>query len=207
MVELHTLGSMPLVELLIARCLELGARAAQPGEFTMRAFLAGKLDLTRAEAVLGVMEARDAGELHEALTQLSGGVAQPLQVLREDLLSLLADVEAGLDFADEHIEFISSDNTVLRVGAALAHLTLVRKQLEERALPDRPFRVVLAGKPNAGSTTARSRPSRASVSTAAAEFGASASWISKRAARASGDKKYAMARWSSGVPATSSGVS
>jgi tRNA modification GTPase len=152
-VELHTLGSMPLVELLIARCLELGARAAQPGEFTMRAFLAGKLDLTRAEAVLGVIEARDPGELQEALTQLSGGIAQPLQVLREDLLSLLADVEAALDFADEHIEIVDRTALLHRLAKGLAHITLVRRQIEQRTLAQRPFRAVLAGPPNAGKST------------------------------------------------------
>jgi tRNA modification GTPase len=152
-VELHTLGSMPLVELLMSRCLELGARAAQPGEFTMRAFLAGKLDLTRAEAVLGVIEARDRGELTEALTQLGGGVAQPLQALREDLLSLLADVEAGLDFADEHIEFVDQTALLHRLTKALAHVTLLRRQIDQRTLAQRPFRAVLAGPPNAGKST------------------------------------------------------
>src|SRR2546421_648901 len=82
-----------------------GARAVQPGEFTLRAFLAGKLDLPRAEAVLGVIEAGDRAELHRALAQLAGGVSQPLTELRDDLLNLLADVEAGLDFAEEDVSF------------------------------------------------------------------------------------------------------
>jgi tRNA modification GTPase len=99
-VELHTLSCPPLIEKLIAACLDAGARAARPGEFTLRAFLAGKLDLTRAEAVLGVIDAAGEGELKHALAQLAGGLAHPLQQLRDDLLNLLADVEAGLDFAD-----------------------------------------------------------------------------------------------------------
>src|SRR3989442_239832 len=98
LVEVHTLSCPPLVDLLIAQLLNSGARAAQPGEFTLRAFLAGKLDLTRAEAVLGVIEAGDRDELRQALAQLAGGVTQPLHGLREDLLNLLADIEAGLDF-------------------------------------------------------------------------------------------------------------
>src|SRR5262249_29999592 len=69
----------PLVDLLVAGCLAAGARAAQPGEFTLRAFLAGKLDLTRAEAVLGVIEAGSRDELNQALAQLAGGVARPLR--------------------------------------------------------------------------------------------------------------------------------
>src|SRR5580704_13009433 len=77
-VELHTLSCPPLVELLVAGCLSAGARAAQPGEFTMRAFLAGKLDLTRAEAVLGVIAATSRDELKQALAQLAGGMTRPL---------------------------------------------------------------------------------------------------------------------------------
>jgi tRNA modification GTPase len=152
-VELHTLGCPPLVELLVARCLDSGARAAQPGEFTMRAFLAGKLDLTRAEAVLGVIEAGSRDELKHALGQLAGGMTQPLQELREDLLSLLADVEAALDFADEEHAFVSADELLRRLAKGLAYLTLMRRQLEQRALGQRPCRVVIAGPPNAGKSS------------------------------------------------------
>jgi tRNA modification GTPase len=151
--ELHTLGCPPLVDLLIAELLNGGARAARPGEFTLRAFLSGKLDLTRAEAVLGVIEAGSRDELKEALAQLAGGVARPLQELRRDLLDLLADVEAGLDFADEDIHFVTPEDQLGRLGKGLALLTLLGKQLEQRSLGDRPFRAVLAGRPNAGKSS------------------------------------------------------
>jgi tRNA modification GTPase len=148
--EIHTISSPPLVQLLVGQCLSAGARAAQPGEFTMRAFLAGKLDLTRAEAVRGVIEADSRAQLKEALTQLAGGLAQPLHALREDLLNLLADVEAGLDFADEDVQFVDRAVLLGRLVKGLALITLVRKQIQQRALGHRPFRVVLAGPPNAG---------------------------------------------------------
>jgi tRNA modification GTPase len=151
--ELHTLGCPPLVELLIAELLRGGARAARPGEFTLRAFLAGKLDLTRAEAVLGVIEAGSRDELKEALAQLAGGVARPLQELRGDLLDLLADLEAGLDFAEEDVHFVSPEDQLRRLGKGMALLTLLGKQLEQRALGGRPFRAVLAGRPNAGKSS------------------------------------------------------
>lgn len=153
LVELHLVSCLPLVELLIARFLQAGARAAQAGEFTMRAFLAGKLDLPRAEAVLGVIEARDRQELQEALNQLAGGMTQPLTELRSDLLNLLADIEAGLDFADEDISFVDHEQLLHRLTRALAQVTLVQKQIAQRALTSRPFRVVLAGAPNAGKSS------------------------------------------------------
>lgn len=153
LVELHTLSSPPLVELLVARLLDAGARAARPGEFTLRAFLSGKLDLTQAEAILGVIEAGDRPALRQALAQLAGGVTGPLQQLRGDLLDLLADVEAGLDFTEEDLRFVGQEEMLLRVSKALARITLLGKQLGQRALAGETFRVVLAGRPNAGKSS------------------------------------------------------
>src|SRR4051812_16592616 len=150
MAELHTLSCPPLLDALVAGLLRAGTRAARPGEFTLRAFLAGKLDLTRAEAVRGVIEAGSRAELRQALGQLAGGVATPLQALREDLLNLLADVEAGLDFADEDIHFVGEDELLTRLARGLAQVTELGRQLERRGVSDRAFRVVLAGRPNAG---------------------------------------------------------
>ncbi len=151
--ELHLLSSPPLVELLVAGLLRAGARAARTGEFTLRGFLAGKLDLTRAEAVLGVIEAGSRAELKQALSQLAGGVAQPLAELRDDLLDLLADVEAGLDFSDEDLSFVGQDDLLKRLGKALALVTLVGKQVDQRSVSERPFRVVLSGRPNVGKSS------------------------------------------------------
>ena len=119
----------------------------------MRAFLAGKLDLTRAEAVLGVIEASDRQELGQALTQLAGGLETPLRSVRDNLLNLLADLEAGLDFADEDIHFVPTAEVLRQLTHALGHLTIVRKNLNQRTVNRRPFRVVLAGKPNAGKSS------------------------------------------------------
>jgi tRNA modification GTPase len=149
-VEIHTLSSPPLIDRLIAALLATGARAAQPGEFTMRAFLAGKLDLPRAEAVLGVIEADDRDQLRSALAQLAGNLTRPLDGLRDDLLNLLADIEAGLDFAEEDITFVGRDDLLIRLSKGLAQVTLVRRQLDSRERSDRPFRAVLVGRPNAG---------------------------------------------------------
>jgi tRNA modification GTPase len=152
-IEIHTLSSPPLIELLIAQLLQAGCRAAQPGEFTLRAFLAGKLDLTRAEAVHAVIESDTRDELKQALKQLAGGMARPLQELREDLLNMLADVEAGLDFADEDIQFVRPEEMLKRLAKALAQITLLDKQLDQRGVADRVFRAVLTGRPNAGKSS------------------------------------------------------
>ncbi len=152
-VELHTLSCPPLLEVLVTQLLYAGARAARPGEFTMRAFLAGKLDLTRAEAVLGVIEAGGRDELQQALAQFAGDVGRPMQALRDDLLNLLADVEAALDFADEDVRFVEQEETLHRLAAGMAQVTLVKRQLEQRATAERLFRAVLIGRPNAGKSS------------------------------------------------------
>jgi tRNA modification GTPase len=151
--EIHTVGSPPLVERLVADLLAAGARAARPGEFTMRAFLAGKKDLPQAEAVQAVIEAGTDADLRAALAQLAGGVSRPLDALRDDLLNLLADVEAALDFADEDIEFVGAADALRRVGAAIDQLEAVRAQLDDRAVSGRPVRVALVGLPNAGKSS------------------------------------------------------
>ena len=91
--------------------------------------------------------------MKQALTQLAGGLARPLEGLREDLLNLLADVEAALDFADEDIQFVGRDDILHRLTHGMAQLTTARRQLEQRSVTERPFRVVLAGRPNAGKSS------------------------------------------------------
>ncbi len=153
LVEIHTLSSPPLVERLVADLLAAGARAAQPGEFTLRAFLAGKKDLPQAEAVLAVIESRTDADLAGALAQLAGGVSQPLHRLRDDLLNLLADVEAALDFVDEDIEFVAKTELLTRIAGGIAHLTNLRRQLDDRTVSGRSIRVAIVGEPNAGKSS------------------------------------------------------
>jgi tRNA modification GTPase len=151
--EIHTIGSPPLVERLVADLLAAGARPAKPGEFTMRAFLAGKKDLPQAEAVQAVIDAGTDADLTAALTQLAGGVSRPLEALREDLLNLLADTEAALDFADEDIEFVGQAETLARIQHAITQLEAVQQQLDDRTISGRPVRVALVGLPNAGKSS------------------------------------------------------
>ncbi len=151
--ELHTVGSPPLLEALLGEVFRRGARPAEPGEFTLRAFLAGRIDLVQAEAVLGVIDAQGEDELRTALGQLAGGLSGGLAALRSDLLDLLADLEAGLDFADEPIEFVAHNELARRLRLAVGTLTPLRRQLGERARSDARWRVVLTGPPNAGKST------------------------------------------------------
>ncbi len=135
------------------KLLETGASLAQPGEFTLRAFLSGKLDLTQCEAVLGVIHATNERSLNVALKQLSGGLATPLKSVRTLLITLLADIEAGLDFVDEDISFISDTEVQNRLTEANALVAQILKQISSRAGQQHHFQIVIAGPPNAGKSS------------------------------------------------------
>ena len=149
--EIHTIGSLPILEAILADALASGARLAEPGEFSLRAFLHGRIDLTQAEAVLGVIEARDASQLHHALEQLAGGIASPIERLRDRLLDVLAHLEADLDFADEpDVDPIGRGALADELAEASAELRSLADRLDARARPETLPRVVLHGPPNAG---------------------------------------------------------
>lgn len=152
-VEIHLPDSRPIADLIVAQLCRQGARLAQPGEFTMRAFLAGRLDLVQAEAVLGVIDANGEQRFQAALKQLSGGLSNPLEAARNDLVELLALLEAGLDFAEEDIEFITSDQLLARVTAIHQNLSALREQIQSRTFGQAVPKVVLLGLPNAGKSS------------------------------------------------------
>lgn len=153
MAEFHLSGSVPLVEATLEHLCENGARLARRGEFTMRAFLSGRIDLLQAEAVLGVIEATDHDELQQALSQLGGRITSRLRELRIDLIALLGDLEAGLDFVEEDIEFITKSEIAVRLNAALVLLHKLADVSATRLPAGYRRRVVLAGLPNAGKST------------------------------------------------------
>lgn len=151
--EFHCCGSPPLLAAVLDELCRHGARAADPGEFTLRAFLAGRIDLTQAEAVLGVVDARERDDLDGALDQLAGGLSRPLHELRERLLGVLAELEAGLDFAEEPIEFIGREELRGRIEEGRRVVAATLAQLRGREREGELPRVVLAGAPNVGKSS------------------------------------------------------
>jgi tRNA modification GTPase len=151
--EFHACGSLPLAAAVLDELCRRGARPAEPGEFTLRAFLAGRIDLTQAEGVLGVVDARGREDLDSALNQLAGGLSRPLHELRERLLGALAELEAGLDFADEPIEFIGREELRGRIEEGRRVIAATIAQLSGRERSGDTPRVVLVGAPNVGKSS------------------------------------------------------
>jgi tRNA modification GTPase len=152
-VEIHTIGSPPLLQIILRAVCAAGARLAGPGEFTLRAFLAGRIDLTQAEAVLGVIDADSPSALDAALGQLAGGLARPLHRLRDDLLDLSAHVEAGFDFADEDLPFVTRQELDRRLADAESQVAAVERQMDARAEAVDAVQAVLVGRPNTGKSS------------------------------------------------------
>ena len=153
MAEISTLGSQPLLERILSLLNSQGIRTAEKGEFTLRAFLNGRIDLVQAEAVLGVIDSQSENELQTALDQLGGGLSSHMETIRLDLLELLADLEAGLDFVEEDIEFVSHENILSRIQVAKQAVSRLRELSQERLRSETRSRIVLAGLPNAGKST------------------------------------------------------
>lgn len=181
--ELHMLGAPVLMREVEGLLIANGARLAQGGEFTLRAYLAGRMDLTQCEAVLGLIHAKGDRAFRVALEQLAGGLAQPLKHLRRDLINLLADLEAGLDFVDEDIEFVSREDILLRLAQANSQLLGLQKQLAHRSSVELAPRVVLAGLPNAGKSSLFNALCRADLAIASQSPGTTRDYLRSRIER------------------------
>ena len=151
--EIHTIGSLPLLNRIVDRLIESGARAAHGGEFTFRAFLSGSLDLTQAEAVLGLIEASDEAAFKTAARQLAGGFSSKLKSVRNELLDVLVYLEAGFDYAEEDLSYLTTEQLQSAISSAMDKVQDVRRRLQKDVSAVVSNRVVLYGEPNAGKSS------------------------------------------------------
>lgn len=155
--ELQGHGGPMVLQLLLKRCLELGARLAEPGEFTRRAYLNDKLDLAQAESVADLIDASTARAAHCALRSLQGAFSERIEALTRSLIELRTLAEATLDFPEEDIEFLGRADAEGRLAAVRAELVKVQQASQQGSLLREGMHVVLAGRPNVGKSSLLNR--------------------------------------------------
>jgi len=153
LVEFHLPGSPVLARMLLDEIIQRGARPAEPGEFTARAYFNGRIDLTQAEGVAATIGAQSERELRAARQLLAGELARRLQPVMDDVAQSLALVEVGIDFSDEDVTFIAAADLRDRCAAAATALQQLLDQSARFERLSHEPRVVLVGRPNAGKST------------------------------------------------------
>lgn len=151
--ELQGHGGPVVLDLLLRRCVQLGARLARPGEFSERAFLNDKLDLAQAEAIADLIEASSEQAARNALRSLQGEFSRRVHGLTERLISLRIYVEAAIDFPEEEIDFLADGHVLSLLDGVRADLAGVLREAGQGALLRDGMTVVIAGRPNAGKSS------------------------------------------------------
>lgn len=152
-VELQGHGGVVVMQMLLARCCELGARLAEPGEFSKRAFLNDKMDLAQAEGVADLIDASTSAAARSAMRSLSGKFSEEIHCWRDRLVDLRMLVEASLDFPEEDIDFLEAAKAQPRLLQLVADLQAILARAKQGSLLRRGLQVVLAGQPNVGKSS------------------------------------------------------
>jgi len=151
--ELQGHGGALIVDLLVKRLLELGCRLARPGEFSERAFLNGKIDITQAEAIADLIDAGTTAAARAAVRSMQGEFSARINELKSRITELRSYVEAAIDFPDEEIDFLSDGALQGRLAAVFAAFDFIAAAARQGALLREGLNVVIAGKPNAGKSS------------------------------------------------------
>ncbi len=152
-VEIAAHGSPVLLDHLLRQCITSGARLAEPGEFTQRAFLSGRLDLTQAEAVHDLIESTTLHQARIAAQQLGGSLSRQITPIKQQLIALIAALEAGIDFAEDDIDLLPESEITSQIAAIQAPLIALEQTFAYGRIVRDGFTLAIVGRPNAGKSS------------------------------------------------------
>jgi len=152
-IEFQGHGAPVVLDNLLSQCLHLGSKIARPGEFSERAFLNDKMDLTQAEAIADLIQASSQTAARMALRSLQGDFSRKINELNDELIQLRIFVEAAIDFPEEEIDFLNDGHIATRLKQLLNHLESIRAVARQGVILREGISVVIAGLPNAGKST------------------------------------------------------
>ena len=153
MCEINCHGGIVVEQKILEQCLIAGAELAEPGEFTKRAFLNGRIDLSQAEGIIDLINAKTTQEAKISFHQLEGGLSQKIQEIRKDLLSMMADIEANIDYPEYDLEEVTNANMLKTLHEVKIKLEALQKSFATGKLLKEGIKTVIIGKPNAGKSS------------------------------------------------------
>ena len=151
MCEINCHGGIVVEQKILEQCLMAGAELAEPGEFTKRAFLNGRIDLSQAEGIIDLINAKTTQEAKISFQQLEGGLSQRIQEIRKDLLSMMADIEANIDYPE--YDLVTNENMLKTLHGVNIKLEALEKSFTTGKLLKEGIKTVIIGRPNAGKSS------------------------------------------------------
>jgi tRNA modification GTPase len=152
-VEIAAHGAPVLLEYIVRQCCAGGARLAEPGEFTQRAFLAGRIDLTQAEAVNDLIGSITLEQARVAARQMGGSLVRVVAPVKAELVDLIAEMEAGIDFAEDDIDVMAAERIAQKISEVRAPLVALERSFAYGRVVREGFRLAIVGRPNAGKSS------------------------------------------------------
>ena len=153
MCEINSHGGIIVQKLILEQCLKNGASLAEPGEFTKRAFLNGRIDLSQAESVIDLINSRTEKEAKASITQLEGSLSKKIEEIRSGLLNIMSDIEATIDYPEYDIEEVTNIRAINELSNILKKLDALEKSFETGKMIKEGIKTIIIGKPNSGKSS------------------------------------------------------